>query len=117
MKSKVGVVDKPWGQYEVHMTNNHCVMKTLTVQPGQSLSYQYHNYRNEFWFIACGTGIFTLNGNDFKVEHGDTFNILVKDKHRISNTGKSPLVVYEMQYGPKCEEDDIVRIKDNYDRV
>ena len=110
------VEKRPWGSYKVFMQGNHCVMKELTVLPNQSLSYQYHNYRNEFWYVAFGKGIFTLNGQDFEIEHGDTFNILVKDKHMVRNTGTTPLTIYEMQYGSKCEEDDIVRIRDIYGR-
>ena len=110
-------IKKVWGLYKEFAREDDCVMKQLVVEPNQSLSYQFHEYRNEFWYVSSGKGIFTLNGNDFEVSHGDTFNILIKDKHRVRNTGAEQLIIYEMQYGPKCEETDIVRIKDDYGRV
>lgn len=110
------LIVKEWGQFSTFMRNHHCVMKEITVNQGQAISYQYHNHRNEFWYIAFGTGVVTINGMDFEASHGDTFVILAKDKHRIRNTGKTKLTIFEMQYGPKCYEDDIVRLKDDYGR-
>jgi mannose-1-phosphate guanylyltransferase len=38
-------------------------------------------------------------------------------KHRLSNPGKIPLILIEVQSGAYLKEDDIVRIKDKYGRI
>jgi mannose-6-phosphate isomerase-like protein (cupin superfamily) len=38
-------------------------------------------------------------------------------KHRLSNPGKIPLKIIEVQSGSYLEEDDIVRFNDNYGRT
>ena len=38
-------------------------------------------------------------------------------KHRLSNPGKVPLKIIEVQSGAYLEEDDIVRFDDNYGRT
>ncbi|MEV0342617.1 hypothetical protein AB0H49_26680 [Nocardia sp. NPDC050713] len=41
---------------------------TITVKPGQRLSYQRHQRRAERWFIVAGEGIVTLDGIEHKVQ-------------------------------------------------
>ena len=38
------------------------------------------------------------------------------EKHRLSNPGKIPLVIIEVQVGEYTGEDDIVRIEDDFKR-
>jgi len=39
------------------------------------------------------------------------------DLHRLSNQGKVPVVIIEIQVGSYLGEDDIVRLQDDYKRV
>ena len=43
--------------------------------------------------------------------------IPIKSKHRLSNPGKSPLILIEVQTGDYLGEDDIIRFDDIYGRV
>lgn len=114
-------VDKPWGFYEDHTRQSDVVFKTIVVSPGEELSYQYHEKREEFWYVASGLGqmrlTYGLQGmeNKFEVKKGDTIHIKPFDKHQVKNTSSEDLVIYEMQCGV-CAEDDIVRIEDKYSR-
>ena len=110
------ITERPWCTYTVlHTADNHQV-KTLTVNPGQRLSYQTHEHRAEYWVITEGVGVVTLNGVDTPCSEGDAFIVEIGDAHRISNTGDTPLTFIETQLGSVLEESDIVRLDDDYGR-
>tara|TARA_Y100000401_G_scaffold111458_1_gene109742 strand:- start:924 stop:1265 length:342 start_codon:yes stop_codon:yes gene_type:complete len=113
MESNITV--KPWGFYVDVLRQNDVVMKKIVVFPNEELSYQYHYKREEFWFVSSGTGVFTFDDEDCKVSSGMSLVIPLGSKHMIRNDGKEDLIIFEMQCGV-CEEDDIVRITDKYNR-
>jgi len=45
-----------------------------------------------------------------------SFRIGVRQTHRLS-AGKTGITIIEVQLGSNCSEDDIVRLKDDYQRV
>ena len=106
---------KPWGYYKDIFRTNNVVFKTIVVSEGEELSYQSHEQRREFWFVASGNGLLTLNSIDIEVSTGDSFTINKRVKHMIKNTGSGNLEIYEMQCGV-CDENDIVRYSDKYGR-
>ena len=57
-----------------------------------------------------------LGNTAWVVQSGDTVEIDKLEVHRISNVSDRPLVILELQTGV-CEEDDIIRIKDDYGRI
>ena len=109
---KAPKTERPWGYYRVlHEWGPTIKLKELTVNPGESLSMQKHFHRNEFWFIA--EGVATLQGDhDTKhcVEHEYIF-IEKEEWHQLCNKHETPLKVIEIQYGDKCIEEDIERVK------
>ena len=108
---------RPWGSYYVIHDEQDYKLKRIEVLPNQRLSYQYHNRREESWTIVKGTGIVTINDKETVVNQGDTIKLLVKDKHRILNSGDNKLIFIEVQTGSYFGEDDIVRIEDDYKRI
>ena len=56
------------------------------------------------------------NEEMFLTENQSTY-IPLGSKHKLSNPGKLPLVLMEVQSGTYLEEDDIVRFEDIYGRV
>ena len=107
---------RPWGSFFVIQESNSYKIKRIEVNPGQRLSYQYHNKRSEVWVIIQGTGIVTLNDIERKYTKGDTILIPQGMKHRIKNTGPEDTVFIEVQTGSYFGEDDIVRLDDDYNR-
>lgn len=110
------LIMKPWGHYKDIFRANNVVFKTIVVSAGEELSYQSHEQRDEFWFIASGNGLLTLSNIDIEVSTGDSFTINKQVKHMIKNTGSGNLEIYEMQCGV-CDENDIVRYSDKYGRA
>ena len=113
---KAPKTNRVWGYYrvlhEVHGPHEPTmVVKELTVDPGKSLSMQYHRHRNEFWIVS--EGIATLS----KIEPNKVITMKMHEKeiinkegwHQLSNQTEDPLRVVEIQYGDLCAEWDIVR--------
>lgn len=109
--------ERPWGFYYVIHDEKDYKLKRIEVNPNQRLSYQYHNRREESWTIVKGTGVVTINDKETVVKQGDSIKLLVKDRHRIFNSGDSKLIFIEVQTGSYFGEDDIVRIEDDYKRI
>ena len=109
--------ERPWGRYYVIHDEINYKLKRIEVEPGQRLSYQYHNKRSETWIVIKGTALVTINDNTLEYYAGDTIIIPLKAKHRIENKSNSLLVFIEVQTGDYFGEDDIIRIEDDYNRV
>ena len=110
-------VYRPWGSYETLALGSRFQVKKITVNPAASLSLQMHHHRAEHWIVVSGTA---------EVEVGEKSQIMIEDesvyipigsKHRLTNPGKLPLILIEVQSGGYLGEDDIVRFDDVYGRV
>ena len=64
--------NRPWGSFFVVAENSLYKVKRIEVNPGERLSYQYHNKRSEVWTIIQGKGIITLNDKHQDYIKGDT---------------------------------------------
>ena len=109
--------ERPWGWYDVIDEGDRYKVKNIEVKPGSSLSLQVHHHRAEHWVVVEGTAMVQLNdAKQLLGENQSTF-IPLGCKHRLSNPGKIPLKIIEVQSGPYLEEDDIERFDDEYGRV
>jgi mannose-6-phosphate isomerase len=109
---------RPWGNFKILADDENYKVKQITVSPGCRLSYQYHNKRSETWVIIRGTGLLTLNDGVSLVVPGQTITIPLKARHRIENPHATDnLVFVEVQSGLSFEEEDIVRLDDDYGRI
>lgn len=112
---KTLIVKKPWGQFDQFSHNEESTVKIITVNPNSSLSLQTHKNRTEFWRILVGHPLVTIGENTTLANPGDEFIIEKTVMHRLS--AKDDVVqVLEIAYG-NFDEEDIIRIEDNYGRV
>ena len=107
---------RTWGYWRVLDDKQPRVgqkVKELVINPGKSLSNQKHIFRSEFWYILEGDIMIELEFADHKeslyLTTHDTFTIPQEIWHKTSNIGKKPAHILEVQYGDKCEEEDIQR--------
>ena len=108
--------ERPWGFYEILLDTDYTKVKQITVNPGQKLSYQYHEKRKECWTIVKGMSTIILNDEKVFRNQGESITIALGAKHRIINETDEPLVFIEVQTGESFEEEDIIRIEDDYGR-
>ncbi len=108
-------VKRPWGE-ELWISNaGPSMVKILSVNPGESLSLQYHNNRDEYWHILSGNGTAQIGLEIFDLKAGTDYFVPKGTTHRL-NGGKEKLVLLELDFG-KFDETDIVRLEDRYGRV
>ena len=108
---------RPWGSYEVINQGSRYKVKCIEVAVGSSLSLQRHTHRAEHWVVFEGTALVHIDcEKKLVIENQSTF-IPVGVKHRLSNPGKIPLKIIEVQSGAYLEEDDIERFDDVYGRI
>jgi mannose-6-phosphate isomerase-like protein (cupin superfamily) len=108
--------DRPWGRYTILYTGPHCQVKRIEVAPGKRLSLQSHQFRAEHWFIVTGTGTAQVGESTIEVEPGDTIDMSIGEKHRISAGENGTLTFIEVQTGSSFDEQDIVRYEDDFGR-
>jgi len=108
-------VVRPWGTFQIIYQTHNYWTKILTVNPGESLSLQYHEKRFEFWTpLAEGlTGV--INGTTVDLVPGTRYDVPRFVLHRISNHGTVPVSLIEVATGVP-DEKDIVRVNDKYGR-
>jgi len=118
-KYKLGESDeRPWGRWKVTEVGRGFIKKEIEVNPGELLSLQKHDYRNEEWIIRKGHGCVILDGQKRDIFAGDTIIIPLGSWHRIHNTSATKtLVFHETQYGDVLDENDIIRAEDKYSRA
>ena len=115
-------IEKPWGFYIDYFRDDSVVFKKIIVLPNERLSYQYHDKRNEFWYVTQGTGMLTVDGAFMRIDTGEHVFIEKGSKHNVECVASPvtgnivPLIMYEMQFG-ECHEHDIVRLEDKYGRT
>lgn len=105
---------RPWGKFEKFTQNEKTTVKLLYIKKGRRLSYQFHNHRSEFWKVVVGKIRVVLNKRKIILSEGRSIKIPIKALHRIE--GLEDAVVLEIAYG-KFDENDIVRVEDDYHRV
>lgn len=108
---------RPWGFYTVVRESGSYKIKVIHVDPGHTLSLQYHHQRNEHWIVIEGEGQAEHGGQVMLLRRDLHLYIPAKVQHRLTNTGATPLVLAEVQIGDYLGEDDIVRLSDRYGRA
>lgn len=109
-------VYRPWGTYETLVSAGRFQVKRIVVNPGQTLSLQMHHHRAEHWVVVHGTAEVTCEDEIFMLGEDESTYIPLGHKHRLSNPGRIPLELIEVQSGAYLGEDDIVRFDDVYGR-
>ena len=109
-------VYKPWGKYINLEDAPNFKVKIIEVNPGKRLSLQKHFHRSEHWVVVSGIAEVTKGEDTFILRPNESTYIKIGELHRLSNPGKIPLEIIEVQVGEYLSEDDIIRVEDDYDR-
>ncbi len=107
---------RPWGEWQVLDEGDGYKVKRIVVQPQQRLSYQTHAHRSEHWIVVAGIATCLVDGRTVVAHPGQSVHVAVGQAHRIANQHGEELVIIEIQRGAYTEEDDIVRLDDDYGR-
>jgi mannose-1-phosphate guanylyltransferase/mannose-6-phosphate isomerase len=109
-------VHRPWGWYQTMDLGDRFRVKRIQVTPGKKLSLQKHFHRAEHWVVVKGTAEVTRDHEVIMVRENESVYLPLGCVHRLANPGKIPVEIIEVQTGAYLEEDDIVRIEDDFGR-
>jgi len=107
---------RPWGSYDGITEGERWQVKKIVVNPGASLSLQMHHHRAEHWIVVKGTALVEKDGVEELLGENQSTYIPLGCKHRLSNPGRIPVEMIEVQSGAYLGEDDIRRFEDRYGR-
>ena len=109
-------VYKPWGYYDSIDTGYNFQVKRILVNPGAKLSLQKHLHRSEHWVVVSGVAKITCGKKIYNLEKNQSTYIPKGEIHRLENIENYPLEIIEVQTGNYLGEDDIIRLKDDFQR-
>lgn len=104
---------RPWGEFRQYTLNEVSTVKIITVKSGGMLSKQFHYHREELWVMLDDGLQVEIGGKKILAKKEDQFFIPKKTTHRISSEMGGRFL--EIAFG-KFDENDIVRMEDNYGR-
>jgi mannose-6-phosphate isomerase len=98
--------------------------KILMVAPGKRLSWQYHHRRAEIWRCIHGTVAVAISDTDEpgvekQLQVGDTIKLKQGERHRLIGLAGWGMVAEIWQHTDAdhpSDEDDIVRLQDDFGR-
>ena len=111
-------VEKPWGYELIWAVAEAYVGKVLFVKAGESLSLQYHEKKDESWFVQSGRASLELGSEgdaelvEREIGAGDAFRYRPGTVHRV--TAIEDTTILEVST-PHLE--DVVRLEDAYGRA
>lgn len=103
---------RSWGKYTLLTEGKDYRVRKVEMNPGKSLMMQMHYHRSEHWTVISGTGKITIDDKESIFTENQSTYIPMGVKHKLSNPGKIPLVIIEVQSGKYINDDDIVVFED-----
>ncbi len=108
-------VSKPWGEEIIFAETERYAGKVLVVRKGEILSLQYHDRKDETFYLARGKARLWIEEAGALVEvfmnPGDARRVLPATRHRLEALEDCEL--FEVS---TPELDDVVRLEDRYGR-
>ena len=110
-------VEKPWGYELIWAHADAYVGKILFVRAGHSLSLQFHNEKDESWYVQSGRAELELGEagqgilNKEVIAAGASFHFAPGTVHRV--TAVEDTTILEVS---TPQLDDVVRLEDRYGR-
>lgn len=99
---------RSWGKYTLLTESEGYRVRKIEMDPGASLTMQMHYHRSEHWTVISGTGKTIINDRESIFTENQSTYIPMGVKHKLSNPGKIPLIIIEVQSGKYINDDDIV---------
>jgi mannose-6-phosphate isomerase len=110
-------VEKPWGSELIWAETDHYAGKILFVRAGESLSLQYHEVKDESWYVLEGRARLELGevGQDaletLEIGPGRAFRFRPGTVHRVTGIEDTRIVEVSTPHLA-----DVVRLADSYGR-
>lgn len=104
IQQQVMFAEKSWGSYQVLNVETDSLTVLVTLNPGHSMNYHSHQYRNEVWTVISGHGHAVIDDKVQNVRTGDVLTMQAGCKHTIFADIELKLI--EVQLGPNISVTD-----------
>jgi mannose-6-phosphate isomerase len=111
-------VVKPWGYEHIWAENDRYAGKLIAIEAGKRLSLQYHERKDESWYVQEGRAELELSRLDddarerVEIAPGDCFRFAPGTIHRLQALDNTLIVEVSTP-----DIDDVVRLEDAYGRA
>ncbi len=102
---------RPWGSATTLLENSIYRVRMLEVLPQRYIALQRHRHRSEHWVIVRGAADVVRGAEQVLLTENESIHIPKTVQHRLSNSGKIPLQVLEIQQGEYLGIDDVERFE------
>ena len=89
--------EKSWGSFRVLDVEEDSMTIKVTLNPGHSMNYHSHQYRDEVWVVISGEGRTIVDGMEQKVAPGDVITMQAGCRHTV--LADTTLKLIEVQLG------------------
>lgn len=89
--------EKSWGSFRVLDVESGSMTIKVTLNPGHSMNYHSHQYRDEVWVVVAGEGRTIVDGMEQKVHAGDVITMQAGCRHTVF--ADTELKLIEVQLG------------------
>ena len=110
-------VEKPWGSELIWAVTEHYAGKILFVKAGESLSLQFHNVKDEAWYVLEGRALLEIGRagdsilDEVHIVAGEAYHFPPGSVHRVRAVEDTRILEVSTP-----QLDDVVRLEDNYGR-
>lgn len=104
MEQQIMFAEKSWGSYRVMDVETESMTVKVTLNPGHSMNYHSHKYRDEVWVVISGTGKTIIDGMVQTVSAGDVLTMSAGCRHTIQ--AQTELKLIEVQLGKEISAQD-----------
>jgi len=104
MDQQIMFAEKSWGSFKVIDVETGSMTIKVTLNPGHSMNYHSHKYRDEVWVVVSGTGMTVVDGMEQKVKAGDVITMSAGCRHTVM--AETELKLIEVQLGTEISVQD-----------
>lgn len=96
--------EKSWGSFRVLDVTPESMTIKVVLNPGRSMNYHSHEYRDEVWNVISGRGRTVVDGMEQEVQAGDVITMAAGCRHTV--IADTELQIIEVQLGKEISVQD-----------
>ena len=96
-EQQVMFAEKSWGSFKVIEVEEMSLTIKVTLNPGHSMNYHSHRYRDEVWVVIAGEGRTMVDDAERRVKPGDVITMTAGSRHTVF--ADTELKLIEVQLG------------------
>lgn len=111
-EQQIMFAEKSWGSFKVIDVESGSLTIKVTLNPGHSMNYHSHRYRDEVWTVITGGGRAVVDGAMQKISPGSVIQIPAGCRHTV--IADTELKLIEVQLGQNIDVRDKQKFPQRY---